>query len=74
MNQSFASGRSLRLKLWVVSLATLLLAHGALAAPIATVEITDGTVFVARSSGKRSIVATGSTVEAGDTPTTEKNS
>lgn len=74
MNQSVVGSCGVRRKLWVASLLALLLAQGAFAAPIATVEITDGTVYVARASGKRSIVATGSTVEAGDTLTTEKNS
>jgi hypothetical protein len=50
------------------------LSNVALAESIATVEVTDGTVFVAKTNGKRSIVASGSTVEAGDTITTEKDS
>ena len=74
MNRLFVGGFGLRRKLWVASLAALLLAHGALAAPMATVEVTDGTVFVARASGKRSIVALGSAVEAGDTLSTENKS
>jgi hypothetical protein len=44
------------------------------AAPIATVEVTDGTVTVTRAAGKRSIVAVGSTLEEGDTISTEKES
>jgi hypothetical protein len=44
------------------------------AAPIATLEITDGTVTLTRTSGKRSIVAVGSTLEEGETINTEKDS
>lgn len=51
-----------------------MLGGGALAEPIATVEVTDGTVFVVRASGKRSIVAPGSALEVGDTISTEKDS
>ena len=44
------------------------------AAPVATVEAVDGTVFVTRVAGKRSILATGSSMEVGDTISTEANS
>lgn len=40
----------------------------------ATVEVTDGTVFVSRASGKRSIVAQGTVLQVGDTISTEKDS
>ena len=46
----------------------------AFAAPVATVEAVDGTVFVTRVAGKRSILATGSSMEVGDTIATEANS
>lgn len=52
----------------------LLLSALVQAAPIATIEVTDGIVTVSRVSGKRSIVAAGSTLEEGDTLTTEKDS
>lgn len=46
----------------------------AFSAPVATVEAVDGTVFVTRVAGKRSILASGSGMEVGDTITTEANS
>ena len=58
----------------LLCLCSLILPNAALAESIATVEVTDGTVFVAKTSGKRSIVASGSNVEMGDTITTEKDS
>lgn len=49
--------------------------HGfAGAAPIATVEVTDGTVFVRSAGNKQRIIAKDSQIEAGDTITTEKES
>ena len=44
------------------------------AAPVATVEAVDGTVYVTRVTGKRGILATGSGMEVGDTITTERES
>jgi hypothetical protein len=58
----------------IASLVALMLANGALAESIATIEVTDGTVFVTRNTGKRGIVAAGSQLAVGDTITTEKES
>jgi hypothetical protein len=58
----------------IAALVALMLANGALAESIATVEVTDGTVFVTKNTGKRGIVASGSQIAVGDTITTEKES
>lgn len=57
-----------------VLFSSLLVSSAAFSEPIATIEVTDGTVFVSRAAGKRSIVATGSGIEVGDTITTERDS
>lgn len=46
----------------------------AIADPIATLESVDGTVHVVRASGKRQLLANGSTLEAGDVLSTERDS
>lgn len=52
----------------------LLLPASVLADPAATLEMVDGTVHVVRASGKRVLVAAGSTLGAGDVISTERDS
>ena len=62
------------LRAGVVLCLALLGAAQSLAEPIATVEVTDGTVYMKQAAGKLRILAKGASVEVGDTITTEKDS